>query len=104
MRVELYDEVMRVHTISSCNAETIGRWFAEHAQKLMTLNSAMPEARLRVWGETQHEYDLLHGLEPLGDGQGIECEITQDGLLYLADVILKASSRLAEMEDSGARA
>ena len=89
MRVEIYDEVMRGHTIGSKNPRLIGEWFAEHAELIMSAD-ARTMAQIRVWPEDDEEMSLI--------GRQLHARFTQDGLLVLAQVILDAAAKLGELE------
>jgi hypothetical protein len=91
MRVEIYDWNCQAYTITSRDPKLIGEWFAEHAQSLMTAD-ARAEIQIRIWPQDQQEHRLI--------GPDQVTRFTQDGLLHLAQVILDASQKLAELESS----
>jgi len=97
VRVELYDWNAQAYVITSQNAALIGDWFAEQAGNLMTADSRL-QVQIRIWPQSEAEAKTI-GV------QGLTEKLTQDGLLHLADVILKAAAKLADMEsaDAGAR-
>lgn len=89
MRVEIADWNGQPYVITSRNPELVGAWFAEHAAHLMTADARM-EVRIRIWPQDHTEMDLI--------GQPDQALLTQEGLLKLAEVILDASKKLADLE------
>lgn len=99
MRVEIDDYVAQRHMIDSTDPELIGRWFTEKATLLMSANAALGDCRLRIWPTTHTEHEILSGPDRL---RQIDYRLTQDSLLELAQRILDASHKLAELEASKA--
>lgn len=95
MRIELADANMYAHVIDSADAETIGRWFAEKAELLMSADVRMMPYRLTIWPQTPREQEILSGPERL---KAIEARFTQDSLLELAQRIIEAAARAGELE------
>lgn len=94
MRIELDDWNAQRHSIDTMNARLAGEWFAEWAMRLMSVNAAIGDCRLRVWPSTQQENELI--------GQQ-DIRLNQNDMLELAGAILAVSGRLAEIEASEAR-
>jgi hypothetical protein len=92
MRVELTDWNMQQYSITSRNARTIGDWFAEHANNLMTGDNRL-SIRIAIWPQSHEEMELIGGNRQ-------EIQFTQDGLLHLAEIILGASKKLGDLEEA----
>ena len=90
MRVEIQDWNGYGYTISSRNPALVGQWFAEQAAHLMTADSRM-QIHIQIWPQDAEEHEVL-------GQQALTAKMTQDGLLELADHILKASQRAGDME------
>lgn len=90
MRVEIYDQVMRNHTIGSKNPRLIGEWFAEHAALIMSAD-ARDMAQIRIWPEDEEEMEMFR------NGHRNPLRFKQDDLLFLAEQILDYSKKLADV-------
>jgi hypothetical protein len=88
MRAEIRDWAGQSHVIDSQDPELVGRWFVEKALRLMAVNAAVGECRLRIWPSTREEQAAIGRHDSL---------LTGDGLRKLAESILSVSGRL----DSG---
>lgn len=97
MRIEIRDCLGQSYNCDSRDPCIIGAWFAEHAQLLMSADTRMMPYPLYIWPSDKREHDILSGPGRL---QVIEAQLTQDGLLGLAQVILDAAARLGEMEQA----
>lgn len=95
MRVELIDPAGYCRSITSSDPELVGRWFAEHAPKVMSADCRL-ETRIRIWPENEQDHELLRHA-----GKGYP--FTQDALLELAQVILDAAARQGELEHAASR-
>jgi len=94
MKVEIWDWNRQVWSITSTNPTTIGAWFAEMADRLISADARMQDCRIHVWPQTHEEHDMLRS------GNRTEYRFTQDDLLALAQCILDASAKLGELECS----
>jgi hypothetical protein len=88
MRIELYDYVNYSHVIDTEDLELVARWLAGKCSKLITANVALGPVRMNIWPTTDEENDRIGGR--------VGIELTQDGLLAMAQVFLDASKRLAD--------
>jgi hypothetical protein len=95
MRIELQDCNGHGYQCTSSDPATIGRWFAEHAELLMSADARVMPYPLYIWPQDAREQEILSGPARL---QAIQARMTQDGLLELAQVILDAAARLGELE------
>lgn len=94
MRVEICDGNGCGYRIDSSDPELIGRWFAEQSWLLMSANSCF-QPSIRIWPVTSREMEILSGPQRLTE---MSYRMSQEGLLELAEHILHASARLAELE------
>lgn len=92
MRIELSDWNGQWYSITSSNMQTIGAWFAEHAQKLLTADAALIGAtRIMIYPSTQDEAMLTpHG--------AMEYAFTYEGLEQLATQFMDVARKLEEKD------
>jgi hypothetical protein len=95
VRIEIVDQVMQSHVITTGDPRIAGDWFGEIYPLIASANTCYQNCRITVWPSTPEE------MKTIGD-RSVQVRFTQDGLLHLADVILKASGRLAELEAADA--
>jgi hypothetical protein len=89
MRIEIYDEVRRPHTIDSADYELIGRWLAEKAKLLMSANTTINHpVQMDIWpsGATfEADQEVMRSARlPVRSADGL-LELVK-GLLALSDV------------------
>jgi len=91
MRVEMRDSTGHPHVIDSADPGTIGRWFAEKAEVLMSANIQFNHpVSLDIWPSTDHERNTI--------GQWSIQPLTADGVLELTSHLLNVAGKLQEME------
>lgn len=98
MRIEIVDSGAQVHVIDSADAKTLGCWFSEKAEQLMSADSRDMPLRVCIWPSSPHEQRLLSGPDRL---VRFEQRFNQDGLLELAQRILTAADRAGQLEAAG---
>lgn len=90
MNIQLLDTNMCSHQIDTPDAQLAAQWLASWLPLAISADSREPEWRLRIWPSTPEEFEVFKGAE------NRLIELTQDGLLALAQVFLDASQRLAD--------
>lgn len=94
MNIQLIDTRMCSHQIDTPDAQLAAQWLASWLPLAISADSRDPEWRMRIWPSTPEEFEVLKGT------QNAVIELSQDGLLSLAQVFLDASQRLADKQCS----